>query len=280
MYMGKIQRGRYNAIQETKQGTKEESATANCSNGKSGAPVHLGETMRNTKTKQPAAPFNDHEQSSLSRGEEAYQKMLEGIQSGTLKPGMRLREVELAEWLGSSRTPVREALNRLQTEGLVVQEPRRGMIIAELDHSMVSELYFMRELLEGAAARLAARHASDVEIAMLRDIADRDKTTGDDPVKLAKNNRLFHETLYRAAHNRYLLKTLSMLRESMALLGQTTLSLPGRSSTAFEEHDALVAAIERHDAAAAEEASRAHIRSAHRARMKLMFEQLGDNDAE
>lgn len=239
--------------------------------------------MRNMKVKakqQASAPFTDSEQSSFSRGEEAYQKMLEGIQSGTLKPGMRLRETELAEWLGSSRTPVREALNRLQTEGLVVQEPRRGMIIAELDYSMVSELYFMRELLEGAAARLAARHASDVEIAMLRDIADRDKTSGDDPVKLAKNNRLFHETLYRAAHNRYLLKTLSMLRESMALLGQTTLSLPGRSSTAFAEHDALVAAIERHDAAAAEEASRAHIRAAHRARMKLMFEQIGESDAE
>jgi DNA-binding GntR family transcriptional regulator len=231
--------------------------------------------MRNIKTKQ-RAPFEDSEQSSMSRAEEAYQKMLEGIQAGTLKPGMRLREQELAEWLGSSRTPVREALNRLQTEGLVVQEPRRGMIIAELDHGMVSELYFMRELLEGAAARLAARHASDVEIAILRDIADRDKATADDPVKLAKNNRLFHETLYRAAHNRYLLKTLSMLRESMALLGQTTLSLPGRSSTAFQEHDVLVAALERRDAAAAEEASRAHIREAHRARMKLMFEQIDD----
>lgn len=206
--------------------------------------------------------------------------MLEAIQSGTLKPGTRLREVELAQWLGSSRTPVREALNRLQTEGLVVQEPRRGMIIAELDHSMVSELYYMREVLEGTAARLAARQASDVEIAMLRDIADRDKTFSDDPVRLAKNNRLFHETLYHAAHNRYLLKTLSLLRESMALLGQTTLSQPGRSSTAFEEHDTLVAAIERHDAVAAEEASRAHIRAAHRARMRMMFEELDAADDE
>lgn len=238
------------------------------------------ENMRNLKSgKSATEPFSEKEQPSMSRAEEAYQKMLEGIQSGKLKPGMRLREQELAEWLGSSRTPVREALNRLQAEGLVVQEPRRGMIIAELDHGMVSELYFMREMLEGAAARLAARHASDVEVAMLRDIADRDKTSGDDPVKLARNNRLFHETLYRAAHNRYLLKTLSMLRESMALLGQTTLSLPGRSATAFEEHDALVSAIERHDAQAAEDACRSHIRAAHRARMKLMFEQVDSEDA-
>lgn len=223
-------------------------------------------------------PFEETGNTSRTRAEDAYQKMLDAIQSGTLKPGMRIREVELSEWLGISRTPVREALNRLQTEGLVVQEPRRGMIIAELDHAMVAELYQMREVLEGAAASLAARHASDVEIGMLRDIADRDKTIGDDPGKLAKNNRMFHEALYRAAHNRYLSKTLNSLRESMALLGQTTLGLPGRSTTAFEEHDALVSAIERRDAAAAEQASRAHIRAAYRARMALMLEQHGNEE--
>lgn len=230
-----------------------------------------------TASKSLRAVPADEETVSRSRGEEAYQKMREAIQSGQLKPGARLREVELAEWLGSSRTPVREALNRLQTEGLVVQEPRRGMIIAELDHSMVSELYFMREVLEGTAARLAARHASDVEISMLREIAERDKNLASEPLKLAKNNRMFHETLYRAAHNRYLLKTLSMLQESLALLGPTTLAMPGRASSAYEEHDALVQAIERHDAQAAEEMSRAHIRSAHRARMKMMFEQMDES---
>ncbi|MEN3297094.1 MAG: hypothetical protein V7642_6347 [Burkholderiales bacterium] len=239
--------------------------------------VFITSQMPKAKAPKKSESFTASDQPALSRGEEAYQKLQTAIQSGALKPGTRLRESELAEWLNISRTPVREALNRLQTEGVIVQEPRRGMIVAELDHSMVAELYVMREVLEGTAARLAARHASDVEIAMLREIADRDKATKDDPVKLAKNNRLFHETLYRASHNRYLLKTLSMLRESMALLGQTTLSIPGRSETAFEEHDALVAAIERHDGAAAEDACRAHIRAAYRARMRLMFEAL-DSD--
>jgi DNA-binding GntR family transcriptional regulator len=226
------------------------------------------------QNENPMFAGNDHQ--ALSRGEQAYQKLQQAIQSGALKPGTRLRENELAEWLGSSRTPIREALNRLQTEGLIVQEPRRGMIIAELDHNAIAELYVMREVLEGTAARLAARHASDVEVAMLREIAERDKATENDPIKLAKNNRLFHETLYRTAHNRYLLKTLSLLRESMALLGQTTLALPGRSDAAFEEHDAIVAAIERHDAFGAEEACRTHIRAAYRARMKIMFEALDE----
>jgi DNA-binding GntR family transcriptional regulator len=185
-----------------------------------------------------------------------------------------VREVELAEWLGSSRTPVREALNRLQTQGLVVQEPRRGMIIAEMDPTMMAEIYSMREVLEVTAARLAALHASDVEISMLREIADRDKGFMDDPTRLARNNKLFHDALYRAAHNRYLLKTASLLQESLALLGRTTLSLPGRSSTAYAEHDALVKGIERHDPAAAEEASRTHIRAAHRARIHMLFEQV------
>lgn len=216
--------------------------------------------------------------SSRTRGEDAYQKLLDAIQSGTLKPGMRLREVELSEWLGISRTPVREALNRLQTEGLVVQEPRRGLIIAELDHAMVSELYQMREVLEGAAASLAARHASDVEISMLRDILEKDKSIGNDPVRLARNNRLFHECLYRAAHNRYLSKTLNALRESMALLGQTTLSMEGRSVHALREHDALVTAVEKRDPVAAEQASREHIRAAYRARMALMLDEQGEGE--
>jgi DNA-binding GntR family transcriptional regulator len=213
---------------------------------------------------------------SLTRGEEAYQRIMDAIRSGALSPGARMREVEVAEWLGSSRTPVREALNRLQTEGLVVQEPRRGMIIAEMDSARMSEVYFMREVLEVTAARLAARHAADVEVSMLRDFVNRDKEFVNDPARLAKSNRLFHDALYRAAHNRYLLKTANLLQESLALLGPSTLSVAGRAANMIEEHDALVSAIERHDPDAAEAASRAHIRSSHLTRIQLMFERDSD----
>jgi DNA-binding GntR family transcriptional regulator len=222
--------------------------------------------------KSPPSARRQGGDASLSRGEEAYQRIMDAIQSGALSPGTRVREVELAEWLGSSRTPVREALNRLQTEGLVVQEPRRGMIIAEMDSTMMSEVYFMREVLEVTAARLAARHASDVEVSMLRDLVNRDKQSANDPARLAKSNRLFHDALYRAAHNRYLLKTANLLQESLALLGPSTLSVAGRAANTIEEHDALVSAIERRDPDAAEAASRAHIRSSHRTRIQLMFE--------
>src|SRR5690606_16581904 len=103
----------------------------------------------------------------LSRSDQAYRFIVEGIQSGRLGPGPRLpaTEPDGAHWL--SRTPLREALSRLQLEGLLTMDAARGLIVTELDHSMASELYAMREVLEGTAARLAARHAADVEIDFL-----------------------------------------------------------------------------------------------------------------
>jgi len=82
----------------------------------------------------------------VSRGDQAYQFIVAGIQSGRLAPGTRLREIELAEMTGLSRTPVREALSRLQLEGLLTTDAARGLIVTELDYSMASELYAMREV--------------------------------------------------------------------------------------------------------------------------------------
>src|ERR1700709_2880797 len=111
--------------------------------------------------------------SGNSRAEEIHRRLLEAIQSGALSPGTPLRELKLAETLGTSRTPVREALARLERDSLVVRHPSRGMMIAEIDHSMVEELYVMREVLEGTAGGLAAQRASEGEIIALRQIADR-----------------------------------------------------------------------------------------------------------
>lgn len=212
-----------------------------------------------------------------SRGEIAYARLKESIQAGELKPGQRIREIEMADRLKMSRTPVREALRRLEADGLLTFAPYRGMVIAELDHQAVMELYQMREVLEGTAAGLAARHASEAEITVLRDIMASDPGDDAEPHRHAQHNRQFHGALYRAAHNRYLLKTLNVLRDAMALLGSTTLSLTGRSDTAREEHAAIVQAIEAHDVQAAETAARAHIRAAQRARIRIMF---GDGAAD
>ena len=134
------------------------------------------------------------------------------------RPGTRLREVELAESLGLSRT-VREALSRLESEGTVVNEPNRGMMVTQLDASMVSELYVMREVTgyRGGAGGPPRHRCGAVSAARYRRARRRLPTI---PCAAA-NNRLFHETLHRCAHNRYLLKTLRSLHESMALLGRS-----------------------------------------------------------
>lgn len=225
--------------------------------------------MAEHKTRKPSSATS-HERGE-PRSEQAYRYIVEAIKEGSLPPGTRVREVDLAERTGLSRTPVREALNRLQLEGLVANDPARGMIITELDHGMISELYAMREVLEGTAAGLAARHASDVEITFLREISERDEQFTD-TLDLVKNNKLFHSTLYRCAHNRYLLKMLHSLQESMMLLGRSTLAKPGRPESARQEHDAIVTALENRDPVAAEQQARTHIREAYKVRLEAFFE--------
>ncbi|GAB1575729.1 GntR family transcriptional regulator [Bordetella petrii] len=211
---------------------------------------------------------------ACKRGDQVYQYIRAAIRRGEWEPGTRLREIELAELLGLSRTPVREALSRLESEGLVTNDLGRGLIVTQLDHNMVNELYFMREVMEGTAARLAAHHASEIEIAAMRDIVDRDALLIDNPEQLAENNRLFHEMLYRCAHNRYLLKTLSLLQESMGLLGPTTLLDPQRAHDSAREHQNLMAALEQRDLDLAERITRDHIRGAYKARLSRMLRSM------
>ncbi|HUN70599.1 MAG TPA: GntR family transcriptional regulator [Burkholderiales bacterium] len=207
-----------------------------------------------------------------SLGATAYRRLQEAIRDGALAPGTRLREEDLAATLRMSRTPVREALRQLQSEGLVSQDAQRGMAVSRLDHQMMTELYLMRDVLEGAAARLAARHASEAEVAVLRDLVAVEARLGRDPQVLARHNQRFHEALYLAAHNRYLLRTLNALRDAMALLGETTYAARGRAETALAEHRAIVEAISAGDAAAAETAARAHIQGAQRTRIRMLAE--------
>ena len=214
-----------------------------------------------------------------SLGATAYRRLADAIRDGALAPGTRLREEDLASSLAMSRTPVREALRQLQSEGLLEQDAQRGMAVARLDHQRMTELYLMRDVLEGTAARLAARHASEAEVAVLRDLVEVEARLGRDtrpaaalPRALARHNQRFHEALYLAAHNRYLLKTLNALRDAMSLLGETTYAAGGRAKSALAEHRAMVAAIASGDAAAAEAAARAHIQGAQRTRIRMMAE--------
>ncbi|MFC4352623.1 GntR family transcriptional regulator [Fodinicurvata halophila] len=212
--------------------------------------------------------------SQISRSEAAYQKLKEAIKKGSMAPGMRVREVEIAERFGISRTPAREAIRRLESEGLISFVPHNGAVVSKLDHQQTMELYDMREVLEGTAASFAARHASTAELEELEDLIASETEVAEDPDQLANLNRLIHSAIYRAAHNRFLEKSLLGLRDSMALLGGTTLAIEGRCTAAHQEHLAILDAIRARDEVRAEQAARAHIRNAQRMRLKLMRQDL------
>jgi DNA-binding GntR family transcriptional regulator len=207
---------------------------------------------------------------NISRGEDAYRQLKDAIRKGRLAPGTRIREVEIADRFGISRTPAREAIRRLESEGLISFVPRHGAVVSKLDHQETMELYDLREILEGSAAAFAARHASPAEIEELEELISAEPDLAGKPDQLADLNQLFHSALYRAAHNRFLERSLIGLRDSMALLGGTSLRVAGRFETAHAEHLAIAAAISARDVEAAERAARAHIRNAQRARLKLM----------
>lgn len=211
---------------------------------------------------------------SLPRGEYAFVSLLGAIRAGQLTPGQRVRETEIAEWLGISRTPVREALMRLEVAGLVQSASHSGFVVNRLDDAEVRELYAMREVLEGMAARLAAQHASDAEVVTLRKLLDQHVAANDDAERLAAINLRFHRAIYEAAHNRFLLRALNALNDSLALLGETTYRARGRGDSAHREHEKVVDAIEARDADAAEGAARHHIRESRGVRLAMMFEDV------
>lgn len=215
-------------------------------------------------------PRNDTAKPSRSTGAGAYELLLEAIESGALASGTRLRETELAARFAISRTPIREALKRLETQGLVVHEPHHGAVVATLDYGQTTELYLMREVLEGTAARLAAVHATAIEIDILKEMVARDRDFLREPQQLARTNRLFHQQIRNAARNRYIVAMLENLRLSLALLRGTTLGIGDRSAEAIEEHHQIVKHIAARDPDGAEHAARLHIRSAFRSRILLL----------
>lgn len=203
------------------------------------------------------------------QGQTAYRQILSEIQQGRLLPGARLRETELAERLGISRTPVREAIRQLEADGLVTHLPRQGASVRGLEYGEVIELYEMRAVLEGTAARLAARMALPVEIEELAALNDQLAAAAvGAPAQEA--NRQFHRTLIDAARNRYLLKTVSALQKTLLILGPTTLAEPERQEGAVSEHAEVIAALTARDGDAAELAMKRHVEAALKARIRGM----------
>lgn len=206
---------------------------------------------------------------SRSSASETYDLLLEEIESGGLPPGTRLREADLAARFSISRTPIRETLKRLELQGIVMHEPHHGAVVASLDYAQIVELYILREVLEGTAAKLAAQYASDVEIELLQAMVESDRKWVDNPQQLARTNRSFHQQIRDSGRNRFLASALENMRLSLVLLAGSTLGAPGRGTTSIDEHAMIVERIAARDCNGAEEAARQHIRNAFKTRISL-----------
>ncbi len=203
-----------------------------------------------------------------SAPQDAYGLILNAIDVGTYKPGDRLVESELADRFGVSRTPIREALQRLETQSMLKRDGR-SLIVAALNYTEMAELYVVRASLEGLAAELAARHAAPEEVKVLYDMVEEDRAFVDQPTQLAQANRRFHRQIHLASHNRFLVQQLDLVYRSMALLATTSLAAEGRGVVALEEHLNIVRAIEAGDGALAAQALRDHLSVAFKTRIKI-----------
>jgi DNA-binding GntR family transcriptional regulator len=239
--------------------------------GVKGRKRNLDKTRNSTALAgRPLAGAESYSARSGSRSDYVYGTLLGAIRSGKLIPGDRVREEDVAQSLGVSRTPVREALQLLQARRLVEDAPGRGIIVVELTRLQVLELYAMREVLEGAAARFAANYASPAEISLMHQLLNEFEGAEGDPSSLGRINAKLHQTIYEAARNRYVQEALANLQDSLSLLPNTTFSLPERFDPAKAEHRAVVEAIEHRDSDRAEAAGRVHIREAQKARLSML----------
>ncbi len=200
--------------------------------------------------------------------QDPYLRLLGEIGTGALCPGDRLKETDVAERFGISRTPVRDAIRALEADGLVIHTPRVGATVRTLSYAEITELYEMRAILEGTAARFAARAAYGSETAELAEInADMDRARGA-PARLADLNARFHSVILNAARNQFLVRAIQSIQKTLLILGPSTLKEAARASDALCEHADVITALQEHDGDAAEAAMRRHIEGAHRARLK------------
>jgi len=190
-----------------------------------------------------------------------------------LRPGQRLVERELIERIGVSRTTIREALRQLAAEGLVTTIPQKGAIVAVPSAKEAAEVYEVRALLEGAAAKEFALNATEPQLAELKQALATiaaSQATVEDGVFLQAKNR-FYEILFEGAGNSTIRMILEGLQARVAVLRATTVAVPGRPAVSVGEIAAIVEAIERRDGDAAAAAAAHHVRQA----AATLFTQIG-----
>ncbi len=185
----------------------------------------------------------------------------DAIRKGVLKPGERLMEIQLADELGVSRTPVREAIRKLELEGYVIMMPRRGTYVANLSIRDVNEVFEIRTSLDSLASGLAAERITDEELEHLQRllVAIGGYIEQGDIDKIVETDTKFHDLLYTASRNSRLTGIIFNLREQLTRFRTASMSYPGRLRATLEEHRRIVEAIAQGDVKEAQAASEYHM---------------------
>lgn len=195
---------------------------------------------------------------------------MDALREGRFRPGDRLREEEVGELLSLSRTPVREALRRLEADGVIEHRPRLGAVIRQLTHSEIVELYEMRFVLERTAAEMAAKHGSEAEFDALDGLNQDILAAKATPVRAAAINQTFHRGLYLAGRNRFLMEAARALNNSLLLLGPTTYTDDARVEDVVQQHGRIIDALREGDGEQAGAAAEAHLQASLRYRLRAM----------
>lgn len=204
--------------------------------------------------------------------DEAARALREGILTGEFASGTRLPQLQLAAQLGISRTPLREALMKLEQEGLINLLPGGGLRVTLLNLDEAVELYDIREVLDGLAARLAAERISERGVRDLERHQARMKECliRQDAHSWFVAHVAFHDEIFRASGSGRLVGLSAVVRLSIQRFHPVLLTTPNRLADAYREHSQIFEAIRVHDAEAAERLARAHIVSARDIVLKAM----------
>ncbi len=212
--------------------------------------------------------MSNFDMQDLSQGEAAYLHLHAAIRAGEFRPGDRLREIEVAARFDLSRTPVREALRKLESDGIVEHRPRIGAVIRRLTQPEVVELYEMRLVLERTAAEMASKHASAAEVDTLDALNAEILAACQDAQAASALNQDFHRCIYLATRNRFLLESARALNNALMLLGPTTLADEARIRIVCAQHQDIIDAIRSGDAPSAGAAAEVHLQTSLRQRLK------------
>jgi len=204
--------------------------------------------------------------------EVVFETIRNAIISGSLKPGERLMEVQMAERLGVSRTPIREAIRKLELEGLIIMLPRKGAYVADLSVKDLTEVLEIRAALEGMATGLAVTRINECEIEELELIALKfhKALENGDLEELLFQDSQFHETIFKASRNERLIQLNNNLREQVQRFREMYLKKINRSKKTSMEHFDIVEAISRRDISKAEKLARKHIETTENGILEMM----------